>query len=148
MKSVVERFIEAYPKIFFACHLRHVRDSGSGRVLSARQASILDHLDGTVPRQVHELAEHLGVTASTASLQLDDLERAGFVKRSRHPRDRRRTNVRLTRAGERVKGQQKVLDRERVAALLGRLTAAERAEVVAALEKLAATAGGLKGEWS
>ncbi len=97
---------------------------------------------------MHELAEHLGVTASTASLQLDDLERAGFVKRSRHPRDRRRTNVRLTRAGERVKGQQKVLDRERVAALLGRLTAAERAEVVAALEKLAASAGGLKGEWS
>ena len=41
----VGQVLELYPKIFFACHTRHVRDPSTRRVLSAHQASILDHLD-------------------------------------------------------------------------------------------------------
>ena len=39
----------ATPRIYFACHRRHVRDDESGTHVSARQVSILDHLDSETP---------------------------------------------------------------------------------------------------
>ena len=44
-----KQLLELYPRIFFACHTRHVRDPKTRRVLSAHQASILDHLDEQEP---------------------------------------------------------------------------------------------------
>ena len=41
--------LECYPQIYFACHRRHVRDSATRELLSAHQASILDHLDDVEP---------------------------------------------------------------------------------------------------
>ena len=140
MKSDVDAFLEAYPRIFRACHVKHVRDPRSRRVLSRHQASILDHLDAHAPLQLRALAGHLGVTPSTMSLNIDRLELAGFVRRSRHPTDKRRTNLLLTPAGDRIKSQQKVLDPERVATLLRRLPATERTAALRALRLLAAAA--------
>ncbi len=60
-----------YPKIFFACHTRHVRDPQSGRLLSRHQASVLDHLDEVDPITLNGLARHMGVTAGTMSLTID-----------------------------------------------------------------------------
>jgi hypothetical protein len=37
--------MKSYPRIYFACRTRHVRDQQAGRTISAHQASILDHLD-------------------------------------------------------------------------------------------------------
>lgn len=139
----VDAFISAYPRIFRACHLRHVRDARSKRVLSAHQAAILDHLDPREPLQLHALARHLGVTPSTMSLHIDRLQRAGFVRRTPHPTDRRRTNLLLTPAGVRIKLQQKVLDPGRVAALLGRLSPADRTAAIHALQMLARAADSL-----
>ena len=45
-----------YPRIYFACHTRHVRDPQSQRLLSRHQASILDHLDEIEPTTVMDLA--------------------------------------------------------------------------------------------
>ena len=53
-----------YPRIYFACHTRHVRDPQSGRLLSRHQASVLDHLDEIDPITLNGLARHMGVTAS------------------------------------------------------------------------------------
>jgi DNA-binding MarR family transcriptional regulator len=57
-----------YPRIYFACHTRHVRDPQSQRLLSRHQASILDHLDELEPTTVIDLARHMGVTPATMSL--------------------------------------------------------------------------------
>ena len=57
-----------YPRIYFACHTRHVRDPVSNRLLSRHQASILDHLDEIDPTTVNDLARHMGVTAPTVSI--------------------------------------------------------------------------------
>lgn len=129
--------LHCYPKIYFACHMRHVRDEQAQRTLSAHQASILDHLDELTPTQVHELASHMGVTPSTMSLHLDKLEAGKYVRRTRDPEDARRVQVRLTKAGVRIKQKQKVLDPDLVARMLAQLSPKERDSALRGLELLA-----------
>jgi DNA-binding MarR family transcriptional regulator len=138
--SDVRRLLDAYPRIFFACHRRHVRDSASGRTLSAHQASILDHLDTVDPMSLADLAAHMGVTASTMSLAVDRLERAGYVVRERNDADRRRLDLRLTDAGARVKDASSVLEPDIVGVLLQQLSAQDRRDALRGLELLAGAA--------
>jgi DNA-binding MarR family transcriptional regulator len=137
IRAAVETILECYPKIFFACHRRHVRDESSKQVLSSHQAGVLDHLDAVEPTHLHELAAHLGITASSMSLMIDKLERGGYVRRSRDTHDARRVNLRLTKAGARIKEQQKVLDPGLVEAVLKRLSPGEREEALAGMRVLA-----------
>jgi len=129
-----------YPRIYFACHTRHVRDPQSQHLLSRHQASILDHLDELAPTTVRDLARHMGVTAATMSLAIDRLERKGYVVRLRDATDRRRVHVRLTSAGVRVRAATSVLDPARVDAVLARLTEDERVRAIQGLELLARAA--------
>jgi len=130
-----------YPRIYFACHTRHVRDPQSQRLLSRHQASILDHLDELEPTTVLALAGHMGVTAATMSLSIDRLERKGYVVRLKDAKDRRRVHVRLTSAGVRVRDASSVLDPARVEALVARLSDEERARAVEGLALLAHAGG-------
>src|SRR6187399_2070428 len=129
-----------YPRIYFACHTRHVRDPQSQRLLSRHQASILDHLDELEPTTVMALAGHMGVTAATMSLSIDRLERKGYVVRLKDAKDRRRVHVRLTSAGVRIRDASSVLDPSRVEALVGRLSDEERAQAIEGLALLARAA--------
>lgn len=130
----------SYPKIYFACHTRHVRDEETNQRLSAHQAGILDHLDEVEPTSLLTLARHLGVTASTMSLTVDRLVRSGYLTRDRDPLDARKVAVRLTKDGARVKERKSVLDRDLVAAMLGRMRTRDRSAALAGLEMLAAAA--------
>jgi len=129
-----------YPRIYFACHTRHVRDPQTQRLLSRHQASILDHLDELEPTTVMDLATHMGVTAATMSLAIDRLERKGYVVRLRDAKDRRRVHVRLTTAGVRIKGASSVLDPERVQRLMARLSDTDRRRAIEGLGLLAQAA--------
>ena len=129
-----------YPRIYFACHARHVRDPQSQRLLSRHQASILDHLDELEPTTLSDLARHMGVTAGTMSLAVDRLERKGYVVRLKDAKDRRRVHVRLTTAGVRVREAGSVLDPERVRSLVARLSDADRSRAVEGLALLARAA--------
>lgn len=148
--SEVETVLRCYPRIYFACHRRHIRDEASQAVLSAHQASVLDHLDDVEGTSLLALARHMGVTASTMSLTVDRLERGGYVGRERSKQDGRRVDLRLTAAGIRIKRQQKVLEPALVAALLRRLPANRRKRALDGLELLAEAAGELiaSGEMS
>ena len=127
----------AYPRIWFACHRRHVRDPESGTLLSAHQASILDHLDTVEATSLTALARHLDVTPGTMSVAVDRLQKHGYVKRTWDDRDRRRVQLRLTEAGARVRSANSALDPARVEALLGRLTVEEQRAAIAGLAVLA-----------
>jgi DNA-binding MarR family transcriptional regulator len=129
-----------YPRIYFACHTRHVRDPQSSRMLSRHQASVLDHLDDVDPTTLNGLAKHMGVTAGTMSLTIDRLERKGYVVRLRDVADRRRVHVRLTSAGVRVKEASSVLDSPLVESLMARLSDDDREAAVRGLELLATAA--------
>src|SRR5215469_2659974 len=120
-RSEVDLILRCYPQIYFACHRRHVRDEKTQNVISARQASILDHLDDVEGTSMLDLARHMGVTASTISLTADRLERGGYVRRERSKQDARRVDLRLTPAGVRIKRQQKVLEPDLIETMLGRM---------------------------
>lgn len=145
---------DLYPRIFFACHTRHVRDSKARRVLSAHQASILDHLDEIESTNLMGLAKHMGVTPSTMSISVERLVRQGYVLRSRDDQDRRVVKLRLSKAGVRIKEAQSVLDPERLASVVARLTPGERQDAVRGLALLARAAQeemhsrSLQGVWS
>jgi DNA-binding MarR family transcriptional regulator len=136
----VETVLRCYPQIYFACHRRHVRDERTQVLLSAHQASVLDHLDDVEGSSLLTLARHMGVTASTMSLMVDRLERGGYVRRERSRLDGRRVDLRLTAAGVRVKRQQKVLEPELIAALLEHLDERQRRQALHGLELLAEAA--------
>jgi len=129
-----------YPRIYFACHTRHVRDPQTQRMLSRHQASILDHLDELEPTTVMDLAAHMGVTSATMSLSIDRLERKGYVVRLKDAKDRRRVHVRLTSAGVRVRDASSVLDPQRVADLVARLSDDDRTRAIEGLGLLARAA--------
>ena len=133
-------FIDLYAQIYFACHTRHVHDPDSGTKVSARQASILSHLDSVEPTPVSELAAHMGVTVSTMSISLDRLERQGYVVRARAENDARVRHIRLTAAGERLRTAQKVLEPRLVSAMLSRLSPADRRDALRGLEILGSAA--------
>jgi DNA-binding MarR family transcriptional regulator len=141
--AAAKALMELYPKVFFACHRRHVRDARTGRILSAHQASILDHLDDAESLGLTALAAHMGVTASTMSLAIDRLEAGGYVRRGRDRGDGRKVSLRLTAAGARIKQKQSVLDPAAVTSLLSRLSPAQRA---AAIEGLAVLAGAAEAQ--
>ena len=136
----VDLVLRAYPRIYFACHRRHVRDAATRRLLSAHQASILDHLDTVDPTTLGDLARHMGVTPATMSIAIDRLVRAGYVTRARSAADRRRAELRLTESGQRIKSASSVLEPGRVKALLEHIPAKERTAALAGLVRLAAAA--------
>ena len=138
--EAARELMEHYPKIFFTCHRRHVRDKSTQAVLSAHQASILDHLDEIEPTSLSRLAMHMGVTASTMSLSIDRLERLGYVTRQRDPDDGRKVGLRLTDHGVRLKESQSVLEPEIVRSMLARLAPDTRRDALRGLAVLAAAA--------
>jgi DNA-binding MarR family transcriptional regulator len=112
-------------------------------VLSAHQASILDHLDEVEGMALMDLAGHMGVTAGTMSVAIDRLVRKGYVRRVRSREDQRRVELRLSDAGLRIREQQSVLEPELVEALLGQLAPPERNAALAGLQLLAQAADAL-----
>ena len=136
-ENAVRQVMELYPRIYFACHTRHVRDPQTRRLLSAHQASILDHLDEHEPLALLDLAHHMGVTPSTMSLNVERLVRRGYVSRERAAEDGRRLKLRITTSGVRLREAKSVLDPARVRALLARLTPGQREAGIHGLALLA-----------
>jgi DNA-binding MarR family transcriptional regulator len=143
VRELVQRVLDLYPRIYLACHTRHVQDPRSGDRLSAQKASILSHLDTVEPVSLLELARHMGVTPATMSIAVGHLVRGGYVKRARSKEDGRRLEIVLTAKGARTRDASSVLDPERVRALLERLEPAPRARALEGLELLARAADGL-----
>ena len=141
MPDAVDAVLRDYPRIYFACHRRHVRDPDTGALLSAHQVSILDHLDAVAPTTLAALAAHMGVTPGTMSVAVDRLVKGGWVRRTVDDADRRRVQLRLTDDGVRVRGAHSVLDPDLVGEMLARLDAPERDAALRGLALLAHAAG-------
>ena len=139
-KEIVDRVLELYPRIFHACHSRHVRDPKTREAVSANQVRVLDHLDDIEPTSLLGVARHMGVSASTMSLTVDRLVRRGYVTRLRDAADGRVVNLRLTAAGARLRDAQSVLDPTRVKVMILRLSTGERQDAIRGLGLLARAA--------
>jgi DNA-binding MarR family transcriptional regulator len=128
----------AYPQVYLACHTRHQRKRSTAHRLSARDASILAHLDERLPITPARLAAHLGIGRSTLSEALKRLERLGYVGRPNEAGSAgRRMSVLLTPRGAGAIGDTSVLETPRLRAVLGGASERERTLIVAGMDALA-----------
>jgi DNA-binding MarR family transcriptional regulator len=88
------------------------------------------------------VAKLLGLDRSTTGLVLDKLEQAGLIGRSIGAHDKRRWNLSLTKAGERMLGRLAEPARRAQAHVLSAFTAQERAEFLRLLDKFVAKFNG------
>jgi len=136
-EAQIKRLLDAYPAIYLACHRRHIRDDESGAIVTAHQASILDHLDIRKPTTLSSLAEHLGIGRSAMSIQVNQLVRRGYIQRSAVHGDGRKVDLTLTNAGNRVKRQNTVLDPELARAMFASMSESELVSALEGIERLA-----------
>jgi DNA-binding MarR family transcriptional regulator len=131
--SANERFQDAFAKVWL--HLRR----GDDPDLSEHERQLLHHIPASAPGvTLGEVADHLALPSSSASVLVKDLARRGFVRRARDRADERRLALLLTAEGARRVAADSVLDPDRLDAALGTLAPDERAALVAALERVAA----------
>jgi MarR family transcriptional regulator, organic hydroperoxide resistance regulator len=146
--SHVMSVMELYPRIFFACHTRHVLDPKTRKSLTPHQLNVLDHLDDREPISLVRLARHSGVTPSTMSISVNRLAQMGYVRKERSEKDARVVLLWLSEAGVRMKQAHSVLDVELVQSMLGRLSTAEQEEAMRGLGLLARAADEMMQERS
>jgi len=129
-----------------ALAIRSWAPAPGGDRITDHQLRLLRLLDDSDPVMVGELADHLGVTASTMSLNLKRLEASGLAERSRDPADRRVMNVLLTAKGRAIRDSAPLFDAARVDALLMSLRPDELERALAALSVLAEAASRLDAD--
>jgi DNA-binding MarR family transcriptional regulator len=130
--SATERFEVAYGAVWL--NLRRGDDGD----LSEHERQLLHHIPAVAPGvPLGEVAAHLALPNSSASVLVKDLARRGFVRRTRDRRDERRLALVLTRRGAQRVAADSVLDPARLTAALASLDAAERQALVRALERVA-----------
>jgi len=91
---------------------------------------------GNVPQ--HEIAGRCGLDPSSLVAVLDGMERRGWLRRERNPRDRRMHWVQRTEAGDRLFARALPRAQRAEARQLTALSETEQREMVAAMRKLAA----------
>jgi DNA-binding MarR family transcriptional regulator len=88
------------------------------------------------PLRLSELAARMGVDASTASRQVQQLERTGLVGRVGDPADRRASLLALTAEGDRVLTRMRQARRASLAQVLGGWSRAYRRKLATVLTRL------------
>jgi DNA-binding MarR family transcriptional regulator len=135
--SEIESIQRDYPRIYLACHSRHVRAKSTRFHLSARDSSLLAHLSERDPITPTRLAAHLQVGRPALSAAITRLAGLGYIARTAKEADRRSAGLTLTALGAKAMADTSVLDRERLEEVLARLTAGERRSAVRGLGLLA-----------
>jgi DNA-binding MarR family transcriptional regulator len=101
------------------------------------------------PQRVVDLAGFLDVTASTATRMCDRLVRKGLVHRQRLSSDRRTVRVSISAAGRDLVAAVTRRRRRDVQAIVARMSAREREQLVATLRMFADAAGEVpEQDWS
>lgn len=147
--TAIERSIEhalqiiqvAYPQVYLACHTRHQRKRTTTHALSARDSSILSHLDVRTPTTPAKLARHLGIARSTLSEAIKRLTETGYTTqaaRTTTAGTRGGVAISLTERGLDAIRETSVLEEPRLRAVLQHLNAAQLRDVARGMNALAA----------
>ena len=105
--------------------------------LSQHERQLLHHIPDDGAMSLGQLAAHLALPKSSASVVVKSLARRGFLRRSRDESDERRLRIQLTAEGRRRVEGDTVLEPELLAAALGRLPERRRRDLLRGLEALA-----------
>ena len=121
----------AYRRLWGALH------RGDEPGLSQHERQLLHHVPASGGVALMDLARHLALPKSTASVVVKDLERRGFVRRRRDRNDERRLAIVLTAEGRRRVAADTVLEPDRLARALAALPEARRVALLDAVDALA-----------
>jgi DNA-binding MarR family transcriptional regulator len=133
ISSVAAEFAELFPAAYLRFHVRRAKRSA----LSAQSRGVLSHLALAGPLTVTEAAQHMNRAQSVMSELVSGLERKRLVARFADTRDRRRTLVWLTEAGQaQLAEDRRVLDAELVARALSGMKPEERQELLSGMRAL------------
>jgi DNA-binding MarR family transcriptional regulator len=123
-----------------ALHVARVQEESFGQYgLNRGEVGVLAALRFAGPKQQlspTRLFKGLMLSSAGITSRLDRLEQRGYVKRSRHPDDRRGVLVELTDSGRHVMEMAVSADTIRERELVSGLSAAERKSLVVLLKKL------------
>jgi DNA-binding MarR family transcriptional regulator len=114
--------------------------------VSLTAAATLATLERSGPSRLTWLAAREGVTQPAMTQLIARLEDAGLVGRAADPADGRVVQVRITADGRAMLAGRRAVRAERVAALLDRISAAERDALAAALPAMDALVNVERGE--
>jgi DNA-binding MarR family transcriptional regulator len=132
-----ERFIELLAQVAREITRRQSSDVCCGG-LTLEQFQTLAAVSAADPSSIGSLSDRLCVDLSTMSRNVTVLERKGHLQRARGADDARVVHVRLTSKGKRSLTTLRCDQREVFKDVYGRLPAADRSQVVKALEALRA----------
>lgn len=82
------------------------------------------------------IADYLGVTAPTATVMINNLERVGFIKRQADKSDRRLIHIILSTRGKKKAADTLEQLKKKINLLFGQLTASEQKQFIKLLEKI------------
>ena len=133
-KSTAEQFDVLYGRLWRAFIKPDADD------LSQHERQLLHHVPAVGGIPLGDVSKHLGIPKSSASEQVKSLERRGFLSRRRDPADERRLSIVLTAKGQARVAADSVLDLDRLAAALKKLSSRERVALLAGLERLTVVA--------
>jgi DNA-binding MarR family transcriptional regulator len=117
------------------------RDAEAGHHLSSAQLFVLSSLAASPAASLGELAGRTYTDQSSVSTVVAKLVKRKLVVRTLAKTDRRRTELRLTAAGERVVKTAPKLPQALIASAVSAMPAKQRRELVRALENLVAKIG-------
>ncbi len=137
IRDAVRRVQDLYPRVYHACHVRHLRRRSTSYALSERDSALLAHIGAWNAITATQLARHVGVGKPSLSAALARLVALGYVKQSAAAPDRRRKMLRLVPKGMEAMSATSVLDPARLAQVLCRLSPADRRRAVDGLALLA-----------
>ena len=104
--------------------------------LEQRHAGMLVRLAENDGRSQQAIGELIGVNATRMVFLTDELERLGLVERRRNPADRRSHALHLTEAGTAMLARVREVTAAHEADVTASLSAAERGELTALLQRL------------
>jgi DNA-binding MarR family transcriptional regulator len=117
-----------------------VRSLSPADGLSLTAAATLANLERSGPRRLTGLAVQEGVTQPAMTQLIGRLQEAGLVRRETDPEDGRVVQVQLTEQGRNMLARRRAVRAERLAVILDRISAADRAALAAALPAIDALA--------
>lgn len=133
------RFTEVYQRFY-----RRVRPTAYRPGPEA--LAVLRHLDQAGPLTVTEAARHFSRSQASTSELITRMEKRGLVERVADQRDRRRQLVWLTPQGVAAhEAATRVLSLDKLGRAFDQLSESEKAETVAALERLLSTRSDTRG---
>jgi DNA-binding MarR family transcriptional regulator len=114
--------------------------------LEPRHIALLRAVNEADGQSQQAVAERLRIPPSTMVTLIDQLEQRGLLERRPHPSDRRARRLYLAGPGRKVLGEAAKLSAEWENTICAGLSAAERAQLLALLRRIAVNVGTAEGE--